>query len=416
MSDAGSWDLSPPGSGRRPQRQARHRPSRSRPVLGLDQQRGNRRSWLFDLLLPTSHRTDGPGPGQLGQAGGAGLRHRGAAVPAGWDRGGSASGKLIDRIITVGGLSATVIPEFVSGIVLILVFAVFLGWLPGTATAPEGSSVFTQVRYLILPSICLVLVLFGYIARITRAGVIEALEADYTRTAILKGLPRSKVIRRDVLRNALLPTIAVVATQVGYLIGGLVVVEVLFSYQGIGRLLYDAAQNADFPLLAGGVLVVGGIFQVSMLLADLAYSWLNPRLRLGGNGLTSTAHGPVSSLEGVATIGHVLGGGVDHPHVGLLCDLWRRRHPLQPAGNPDRRPQPAEAAFGRALVRHRRVGPRCPVEGDRRSPPGPDGGAGRHRVGDGFRDLPSACWSATWEASSTTSSAAFSMPSSRSPW
>lgn len=193
-------------------------------------------------------------------------------------------GKLIDRIVTVGGLSATVIPEFVSGIVLILVFAVFLGWLPGTATPPEGASVFTQVRYLILPAICLVLVLFGYIARITRAGVIEALEADYTRTAILKGLPRSKVIRRDVLRNALLPTIAVVATQVGYLIGGLVVVEVLFSYQGIGRLLYDAARNADFPLLAGGVLVVGAVFQASMLLADLTYSWLNPRLRLGGHG------------------------------------------------------------------------------------------------------------------------------------
>ncbi|HUF15202.1 MAG TPA: ABC transporter permease [Acidimicrobiia bacterium] len=190
-------------------------------------------------------------------------------------------GTAIDRIITVGGLSATVIPEFVSGIVLILVFAVWLRWLPGTANPPAGSSIFTQMRYLILPAIPLVLVLFGYIARITRAGVIEALEADYTRTAILKGLPRSTVIRRDVLRNALLPTIAVVASQVGYLIGGLVVVEFLFNYQGIGKLLYDAAQNADFPLLASGVLVVGAAFQVSMLLADLAYSWLNPRIRLG---------------------------------------------------------------------------------------------------------------------------------------
>ncbi|HSM44300.1 MAG TPA: ABC transporter permease [Acidimicrobiia bacterium] len=189
-------------------------------------------------------------------------------------------GTFIDRLITVGGLSATVIPEFVSGIVLIVVFAVFLGWLPGVATAPAGSGPLTQVRYLILPAIPLVLVLFGYIARITRAGVIEALEADYTRTAILKGLPRFTVIRRDVLRNALLPTIAVIASQVGYLIGGLVVVEVLFNYQGVGKLLFDAARNADFPLLAGGVLVVGAAFQVSMLLADLAYSWLNPRIRL----------------------------------------------------------------------------------------------------------------------------------------
>lgn len=189
-------------------------------------------------------------------------------------------GKFVDRAITVGGLSATVIPEFVSGIVLIIVFAVFLKWLPGTATAPPGSGFFTQLRYLILPAIPLVLVLFGYIARITRAGVIEALDADYTRTAVLKGLPRSTVIRRDVLRNALLPTIAVVASQVGYLIGGLVIVEVLFSYQGIGQLLYGAARNADFPLLAGCVLVVGAAFQVAMLLADLAYSWLNPRIRL----------------------------------------------------------------------------------------------------------------------------------------
>lgn len=189
-------------------------------------------------------------------------------------------GTFVDRLITVGGLSATVIPEFVSGIVLIIVFAVFLGWLPGTANAPAGSGFFTQMRFLILPAIPLVLVLFGYIARITRAGVIEALDADYVRTAILKGLPRSTVIRRDVLRNALLPTIAVIASQVGYLVGGLVVVEVLFTYQGIGNLLFDAARNADFPLLAGGVLVVGAAFQVSMLLADLAYSWLNPRIRL----------------------------------------------------------------------------------------------------------------------------------------
>jgi len=190
-------------------------------------------------------------------------------------------GKLVDRLITLGGLSATVIPEFVSGIVLIVVFGVWLGWFPGIATAPPGSSLLTQMRYLILPAIPLVLVLFGYIARITRAGVVEALDADYTRTAILKGLPQSTVIRRDVLRNALLPTIAVIASQVGYLIGGLVVVEVLFTYQGVGKLLFDAARNADFPLLAGGVLVVGAAFQISMLLADLAYSWLNPRIRLG---------------------------------------------------------------------------------------------------------------------------------------
>jgi peptide/nickel transport system permease protein len=188
-------------------------------------------------------------------------------------------GGFRDRFITVTGLSATVVPEFVSGILVILVFGLWLNLLPITAQAPPGSGVFTQIKYLILPSLPLVFVLFGYIARMARAGTIEALEADYTRTAILKGLPRRTVIRRHVLRNALLPTIAVVATQTGYLIGGLVVIETLFNYQGIGRLIFQAATQKDFPLLESGVLVIGIVYLVATLLADLAYSLLNPRIR-----------------------------------------------------------------------------------------------------------------------------------------
>jgi peptide/nickel transport system permease protein len=188
-------------------------------------------------------------------------------------------GGFRDRFITVTGLSATVVPEFVSGILVILVFGLWLNLLPITAQAPPGSGVFTQIKYLILPSLPLVFVLFGYIARMARAGTIEALEADYTRTAILKGLPRRTVIRRHVLRNALLPTIAVVATQTGYLIGGLVVIETLFNYQGIGRLIFQAATQKDFPLLESGVLVMGIVYLVATLLADLAYSLLNPRIR-----------------------------------------------------------------------------------------------------------------------------------------
>ena len=118
-----------------------------------------------------------------------------------------------------------------------------------SANAPDGSSILTQLKYLFLPALTLVIVLFGYIARITRAGTIEALDADYTRTAVLKGLPRRTVIRRHVLRNSLLPTIAVVATQTGYLIGGLVVIETLFNYPGMGRLIFTAANDKDFPLL-----------------------------------------------------------------------------------------------------------------------------------------------------------------------
>src|SRR5207248_11596281 len=113
---------------------------------------------------------------------------------------------------------------------------------------------------LILPVIPLVLVLFGYIARMARVGTIEALESDYARTAVLKGLPRGVMIRRHVLRNSLLPTITVIATQTGYLIGGLVVIETIFRYQGIGTLVYRAANSKDFPMLEAGVLTIGTIY------------------------------------------------------------------------------------------------------------------------------------------------------------
>ena len=190
-------------------------------------------------------------------------------------------GRPTDKGITIAGLSFAAMPEFVTGIILILVFSIWLGWLPVTAQWEEGANVLTQVKYLLLPAFTLTLVLFGYIARITRAGMIEALDSDYARTAYLKGLPSSVVVRKHVLRNALLPTIAVIAVQVGYLVGGLVVVEVLFNYQGVGLLIYEAAREKDLPLLTAGVLVVGTVYLVVMLIADILYAVLNPRIRLG---------------------------------------------------------------------------------------------------------------------------------------
>jgi peptide/nickel transport system permease protein len=175
-------------------------------------------------------------------------------------------GRAADRTISVTGLSAATVPEFVSGIVLIVIFAVELKWLD----------------HLILPAIPLVLVLFGYIARMARAGTIEALDSDYARTATLKGLKRSVVIRRHILRNSLLPTITVIATQTGYLVGGLVVVETLFNYQGIGKLIFTAATAKDFPMLEAGVLTIGVVYMVATLFADVLYTVLNPRLRVGG--------------------------------------------------------------------------------------------------------------------------------------
>jgi ABC-type dipeptide/oligopeptide/nickel transport systems, permease components len=188
----------------------------------------------------------------------------------------------IDKTISIAGLSMTVIPEFVSSIILILILGIWLHWLPIAATPPPHAGPLVVIDHLILPALPLVFILFGYIARMARAGTIDALDADYTRTAILKGLPRSVVIRRHVLRNALLPTITVVATQVGYLVGGLVIVETLFRYQGIGSLILTAARSKDFPMLEGGILTIGIVYVLVTMLADIALILLNPRLRTGG--------------------------------------------------------------------------------------------------------------------------------------
>lgn len=190
-------------------------------------------------------------------------------------------GSWVDRSIVIAGLSATVVPEFVSGIVLIMIFSIWLHVFPLTGTAPRNAGFVTQIYYLLMPAVPLVMILFGYIARMARAGMIEALTSDYTRTAVLKGLSRRQVIWRHVLRNALLPTITVVATQCGYLIGGLVVVETLFNYHGIGSLIFAAAKAKDFPMLAAGILVIGTVYVAANLIADLLYSALNPRIAFG---------------------------------------------------------------------------------------------------------------------------------------
>ena len=190
-------------------------------------------------------------------------------------------GTARDRFISLGGLSATAVPDFVWAVVLIVLLPLGLGIFKPTATAPPNANFFEQVYYLLLPAICLVFVLFGYIARMARAGTIEALDADYTRTAFIKGLPQRTVVRQHVLRNSLLPTIAVVATQLGYMIGGLVVIEVIFNYNGLGKALFEAAQNKDVPVLQTGVLLVGVVYLVATLVADILYSVLNPRVRLG---------------------------------------------------------------------------------------------------------------------------------------
>jgi peptide/nickel transport system permease protein len=190
-------------------------------------------------------------------------------------------GRPTDRVITVAGLSLAVIPEFVLGAILVtLLGPAALKVFPGIAGALIGASFFTKLDSLFLPALALALVLFGYIARMARAGTMEALDADFTRTATLKGLRWRTILFRHVLRNGLLPTIAVISTQVGYLFGGIVAIEKLFGYPGIGFLTLTAAQIKNFPMLMACVLVLGVVYFVATLTGDLVTAALNPRVRL----------------------------------------------------------------------------------------------------------------------------------------
>jgi peptide/nickel transport system permease protein len=188
-------------------------------------------------------------------------------------------GKWLDRLISIAGLSLIALPEFVTGIIVLVIFAVALGWLPVTSHVPTLNPA-DWFRQLLLPSIPLMFVLFGYISRMARAGTIESLRSNYVRTAILKGLPRSRVIWVHVLRNSLLPTITVISVQTGYLVGGLVVTETLFNYPGIGKLVLDSAIQHDLPVLQATVLLVALLYMILTLLADVIYTLLNPRVRL----------------------------------------------------------------------------------------------------------------------------------------
>lgn len=188
-------------------------------------------------------------------------------------------GKATDRLITISGLSLIALPEFVSGVVLVIVFAVVLKWLPASSSVPTWNPG-SVVNNLLLPAIPLMLVLFGYISRMARAGTIAALDSNYVRTAILKGLPRRVVVWRHVLPNALLPTITVICVQAGYLVGGLVVIETLFNYPGIGKLVLDSAKGHDLPMLEATVLLIAVIYLIANLTADVLYAVLNPRVRL----------------------------------------------------------------------------------------------------------------------------------------
>ena len=187
-----------------------------------------------------------------------------------------------DRAIVLFGLVFSSIPEFVIGTFLVVVVGVQLGLLPVLATPPAKASPLDMARFLLMPALAMAIVYFGYIARMTRAGTIEVLESDYIRTATMKGITTSQTIRRHVLRNALVPTVAVIGVQIGYLFGGIIGVEKIFNYNGMGQLMLFAAQRKDIPVLTAGVIVIGIVYMLATLTADLIIAWMNPRVRLEG--------------------------------------------------------------------------------------------------------------------------------------
>ncbi|MBW4436971.1 MAG: ABC transporter permease [Pleurocapsa minor GSE-CHR-MK-17-07R] len=187
--------------------------------------------------------------------------------------------KRTDVIISVFTLSVVGLPEFVTGLILINTLALGLDWFP-TASSPPGADILDWFRQLTLPALSATFVLMAYIVRMTRAGVVDELKKPYVRTAALKGLSYRTVIVRHVLRNALLPTITVIALSFGWMVGGLIVIENVFNYPGLGRLMTGAVERKDLPLLQASVMMVIFFFASANLIADLLYGLLNPRIRL----------------------------------------------------------------------------------------------------------------------------------------
>lgn len=186
----------------------------------------------------------------------------------------------VDGTVSVMSLSVVGLPEFVTGILLINIFVLRLGWFDAIAIIDNEMTPLKWLRLLTLPAITASFVLVGYVARMTRAGMIDELKKNYVRTAQLKGLSQRQVIFKHVLRNALLPTITVIAISIGWLIGGIVVIENVFRYPGIGSLLVDAVNQKNIPVLQAVTMIIVFAFAFSNLVADILYAVLNPRIRL----------------------------------------------------------------------------------------------------------------------------------------
>lgn len=189
-------------------------------------------------------------------------------------------GKPADFLVGAISYLGVSLPEFVTATgLLVLLARPELGWFPAGGFRPLGEDLFDGLRHLVLPVATLAIILVAHISRQMRSEMIDVLQTDYVRTAVLKGLPRRVVILRHALRNAMIPTITVIALDVGYLIGGIIVVEEVFAFPGLGRLLIFAIQNRDLPLIQGAALAMAATYAFANLAADLIYAWLDRRIQ-----------------------------------------------------------------------------------------------------------------------------------------
>jgi peptide/nickel transport system permease protein len=188
-------------------------------------------------------------------------------------------GKSIDRILTLGGTVTAASPDFATGLLLIMTFALWLGWVPGASVFLSDTAIFKDPRLLILPIATACLVEIGYVLRMTRASVVEVMNSGYVRTAILKGLTHRQIVTRHVLRNAMMAPITVIMLHVNWFIGGLVVIESVFGYPGLGNLILNASLYKDVYTIEAAAMLLVLLAVGTQLVADVIYSLINPRIR-----------------------------------------------------------------------------------------------------------------------------------------
>ncbi len=189
-------------------------------------------------------------------------------------------GKATDVGVSVFSYLGVSMPEFVTAtLILVWLARPELGWFPAGGYEPVSAGAWTWLKHHILPVLCLAIIMTAHISRQTRSELVDTLQMDFVRTATLKGLSRARVVFRHALPNAMLPTITVIALDIGYLIGGILVVEEVFAFPGLGRLLIFSLQNRDLPMIQAATLALAAVYAVANLAADLVYAWLDRRIQ-----------------------------------------------------------------------------------------------------------------------------------------